>query len=332
MPAKIWLFFIMDDTLPTLTVILVSYSTRALTLTALKTLFQTTRETDFEVIVWDNDSADGSADAVAEAFPDVRLIRSPDNLGFAKANNEAARLAKGAWLLLLNTDTEVHEGAVDALMAFAEAHPDHGIYGGRTVFPDGTLNIASCWNRMTPWSLFSRAVGLSRLFRRSEFFNPEGIGDWQRDTVREVDIVVGCLLLIRRELWQTLGGFDPTFWMYGEEADLCLRARAAGWRPAITPDATIMHLVGASSGRADKAILVNQARATLIDRHWPKPWRPWGKAMLWLDAGLRHAKSQLFARLGGKPGGAEYEARSRIWAARAQWLAGYPVRPDPEAP
>jgi GT2 family glycosyltransferase len=326
------LFFIMDDTPPALTVILVSYNTRALTLTALKTLHDTTRKTDFEVILWDNASADGSADAVAAAFPDVRLVRSPDNLGFARANNEAAKLAHGTWLLLLNTDTEVYEGAIDALMDFAKAHPEHGIYGGRTVFPDGSLNIASCWNRMTPWSLFSRAVGLSKLFRRSVFFNPEGIGDWRRDTVREVDIVVGCLLLIRRELWETLGGFDPTFWMYGEEADLCLRARAAGYRPVITPDATIMHLVGASSRRADKAILVNQARATLIDRHWPRLWQPWGKAMLWLEAGLRHASSRLFARLSGRDGDTEYDAHARIWAARAQWLAGYPTPADPRTP
>jgi GT2 family glycosyltransferase len=318
----------MPSSKPSLTVILVSYNTRALTLKALKTLHEATHQTDFEVILWDNASVDGSADAVAETFPNIRLVRSRDNLGFARANNEAAKLARGDWLLLLNTDTEVHEGAIDALVAFAEAHPEHGIYGGRTVFPDGSLNIASCWNRMTPWSLFSRAVGLSRLFRRSVFFNPEGIGDWQRDTVREVDIVVGCLLLIRRTLWEALEGFDPTFWMYGEEADLCLRARAVGWRPAITPEATIMHLVGASSGRADKAILVNQARATLIDRHWPKLWRPWGKAMLWLDAALRHAKSQLFVRLSGRDGGAEHDARARLWAARGTWLAGYGA-PEP---
>ena len=187
------------------------------------------------VVVLDNASDDGSADAVAAAFPQVELIRSPDNLGFARANNVIAETAATEWLLLLNSDTEVLPGAIDELLAFARANPAHGIYGGRTLFPDGSLNRGSCYDRLTPWSAFCHATGLVAAFRDSALFDTENIGGWARDSVREVDIVSGCFFLIRTALWRELGGFDPRFFMYGEEVDLCHRARARGWRPVVTP-------------------------------------------------------------------------------------------------
>ena len=311
-------------TVPALTVIVVSYNTQALTLKCLETLYAGTRTTTFETLVWDNASGDGSPDAIAAAFPGVTLIRSPDNIGFAAANNRAAAQARGAWLLLLNPDTEVHDGAIDRMVAFAEANPGHCIYGGRTVFPDGSLNIASCWNRITPWSAFCRATGLTALFRRTALFDAEAIGPWARDSVREVDIVVGCLLLIRTALWRALDGFDERFWMYGEEADLCLRAAQGRGRPVITPDATIMHLVGAASAtRADKVLAVAKARATLMRRYWPRWQHPWARAMDWLWVGLRYGAASALSLLPG----ARHRDRLRLWKAvwqgRGDWMRGY---------
>ncbi len=309
---------------PPLTVIIISYNTRALTLAALRTLHTTTTATAFHTVVLDNASQDGSADAVAEAFPQVELIRSAENLGFARANNVVAAQARSEWLLLLNPDTECHAGAVDNLMAFARANPQAGIYGGRTVFPDGRLNIASCWNRITPWSVFCLATGLTAAFPRSALFAPEAMGGWPRDTVREVDIVVGCFLLIRRELWERLGGFDLRYFMYGEEADLCLRARRLGFRPMITPDAQIMHLVGAASAsKAGTRILVTKARVTLIRDHWPRWLVPLGIGLMWFWGGARIAASRLLA-LSGQPRDQERLAYWRaVWARRAEWLKGY---------
>lgn len=211
---------------PELTVIVVSYNTRDLTLAALRTLYAETCQTAFRTVVFDNASEDGSVAAIAAEFPQVELIASQDNVGFAKANNLVAAEARTEWILLLNPDTEVQNGAVDRLMAFAKAHPENGIYGGRTVFPDGSLNIASCWQRITPWSLVCSTFGLTALFPKTELFHPEAMGGWQRDSVREVDIVVGCFMLMKRSLWEDLGGFDLRYFMYGEEADLCLRAAA----------------------------------------------------------------------------------------------------------
>lgn len=307
-----------------LTIIVVSYNTRDLTLKALETLYENTHETSFHTVVLDNDSQDGSADAIAEAFPQVELIRSGDNLGFARANNEVAAKAKSEWLLLLNPDTETHDSAIDNILAFGKANPEAGIYGGRTVYPDGALNPSSCWNKITLRSTVFRAFGLSTVFRNSAFFNPEEIGGWKRDTVRNVDIVVGCFLLIRRELWDELGGFDLKYFMYGEEADLCQRAQKLGYSPMITPDATIMHLVGASSTvLARKIVSVFRARVTLIRDHWHPALAPIGVGLMWLGVAVRVFGGNVLSLIKGKGEKERTNKWTEVWQHRATWLAGY---------
>lgn len=305
---------------PRLSVLMVSYNTRALTLKALETLCATTRSLSIETILVDNASADGSADAVAAAFPQVKLIRSAENLGFAAGNNLAGEHARGEWLLLLNPDTEVYENAVANLVAFGEAHPEAGIYGGRTVFPDGSLNILSCYNRPTPWSLFCRASGLSALFPASPVFDTERIGAWQRDSVRQVDIIYGCFLLLRKSLWDKLGGFDTSFFMYSEDVDLCLRARKFGARPMFTPDATIMHLVGASSTvKAERLVYMCRGNRKLVERHWSPFFRPFGLAMITSTVWTRMTASALLARL--RPSRYTHLATQwgRVWNERSAW-------------
>ncbi len=306
-----------------LTVIIVSYNTRDLTLKAIETLYATTQKTRFRTVVYDNASADGSAEAIAQAFPQVEVIASDENLGFAKANNVVAAAATTEWLLLLNPDTECHAGAVDNLLSFSKSNPSAGITGGRTTFPDGSLNVASCWQQITPWSAFCKATGLSSIFKTTTVFNPEGIGGWQRDSIREVDIVVGCFLMIRRSLWEDLGGFDLRYFMYGEEADLCLRARAKGYTPMITPNAEIMHLVGAASKTvARKYTLSAKARMTLMQDHWPAWQVPFGRATLLFWAGSRALGLAALSRATGRKKDAA-QKWADIWAARREWLKSY---------
>lgn len=313
-----------DLTMPDLTVIIVSYNTRALTLRCLETLYATTHRTRFRCILVDNRSADGSAEAVAAAFPQVELIPATENLGFARANNLAAAGTATEWLLLLNPDTECHEGAVDTLLDFARAHPEAGIAGGRTVFPDGSLNPGSCMMRITPWSVFCSAVGLTPVFRGTTLFNPEFIGGWKRDSVRRVDIVQGSFFMIPRALWNRLGGFNPRYFMYGEEADMCLRARKLGYRPMITPAAEIMHLAGASSPRkADKVAAVARGRMSLIRDHWPPLLVPVGVALMWLWGGLRVLAAEALGGLSRVRYGALAEKWRLVWARRGDWLRGY---------
>lgn len=312
---------------PVVSVLVISYNTRAMTLACLESLrAQTT--IPHEVIVLDNASPDGSGSAIAEAFPDMRLIASPENLGFARGNNVAAAEARGEYLLLLNPDTLVLDHAVDRMAAFARRTPEAGIWGGRTVFADGSLNPTSCFGDQTLWSLFCRATGLALAFPRSPRLNPESYGGWARDSERAVDVVQGCLFLIRRDLWARLGGFDLTFFMYGEEADLCRRARALGAAPRMTPEATIVHYAGAASaGRADKQILVLKARVTLARRHLPAWQRPLARALLQLWPLTRTLGGRALARLTGGARGAEAALMwGAVWRARADWRQGFAPR------
>lgn len=307
------------DATPEVTVIIVSYNTRELTLAAVRTLLENSPGLAMRVVIFDNASHDGSAEAVAAAFPQVEVIANPANIGFAAANNRVAATAETPFVCLLNPDTETHPGAIRALVDFAKAHPQAGIVGGRTVFRDGSLNPASCWRMMTPWSLFSSAIGLARLLPDSDLFNHEAIGGWRRDTVREVDIVVGCLMLMPTELWRRLGGFDERFFMYGEDADICLRARSLGYRPMITPDAVIMHLVGASTKRhADKVCAVMQAKSTLIRRHWPRKLVWLGITQLWLWGFVRGVAAKFH------PDRQQRDRLGQIWRERKRWLSGFP--------
>jgi N-acetylglucosaminyl-diphospho-decaprenol L-rhamnosyltransferase len=305
-----------------LTVVIVTWNTRELTLRCLETLFDNTHDLSMRVIVADNHSEDGSADVIAERFPQVDLIRNPEDFGFGRANNEAIRLVDSEWLLLLNPDTEVQPDAINNLLAFSEQHPEAGVTGGRTVFPDGSLNIASCWNKMTLWSLFCSFTGLCRLFSETILFNPEAIGGWKRDTVRHVNIVVGCFLMIPTALWRRLGGFDPRYFMYGDDADLCLRAAALGYRPMITPDAQIMHLVGASAPtKTVKMLQLWTSKATLVRVHWPKLLAPVGLLELWLCCATRSLASVALAKLSGR--GNRTDVWPEMWAKRHDWLRGY---------
>ncbi len=306
---------------PTLTVIVVSYNTREITLACLRSLYEQTGDLAFETIVVDNASPDGSADAIAEAFPQATLIRRDDNLGFAGANNLAAQSATGDYLLLLNPDTVVLDSAVQRLIAFAKSRPEALIWGGRTLFEDRSLNPASCWKRQTPWSVFCRAAGLSTLLKDTTLFDPESYGSWPRDTVREVDIVSGCFFLIERSTWERLGGFDPAFFMYGEEADLCLRAaRELGARPAVTPEATIVHLGGASENvRADKLVRLLDAKARLIRRHWSPLTAGFGVAMLKAWSISRGVAGWLTSVHGHPARREAAQAWMDAWRRRSEW-------------
>jgi GT2 family glycosyltransferase len=257
---------------------------------------------------------------VASEFPAERLLALRENLGFAGGVNRAAEEASGELLLLLNPDMEVHPGAVEALVEFAREHPEHGLIGGRTLDPDGTVNPGSCWGAPSLWSLFCFATLLSTAFKHSRLFDPESLGGWKRDTVREVDIVTGCLLLAPRALWHELGGFDTRFFMYGEDADLSFRARALGYRPAITPDAVVTHEIGVSSAtREDKLILLFRGKATLLRKHWRGLRLRLGLLLLKAGVGLRALLAVLGRRTDSRAA-----AWRQVWRERGDWLAGYP--------
>lgn len=308
-----------------LSILIVSYNSREMTLACLASVFEQTWNMSYEVIVVDNASTDGSAEAIRALGLPIRLIALKSNIGFARANNVASGEARGEHVLLLNPDTVVLDRAIDRLWAFARTNPAASIWGGKTVFADGTLNPSCCWRRMTPWNVLCRALGLTGLAPNSPLFNSEAYGGWARDSHRHVDIVSGCFFLIRRDLWETLDGFDPSYFMYGEEADLCLRAAEFGARPLFTPDAVIIHHGGASeTSRVGKLVKLLTAKATLVRRHWHPILEPFGLALLAVWPIMRYWALKVAGAVTAR---SDWLDRAHVWrevfAARQTWLGGY---------
>lgn len=260
---------------PQLDIIVVSYNTRDLTLRALHSVYQQTTQTTFNLVVVDNNSHDGSADAIEQAFPDLTLIRSTRNLGFSGGVNLGAKQFHSDYLLLLNPDTVILDGAIDKLLAFAQQKPHNGIWGGITRNNDMSLNTHNAWAKPSTLTLLFSALGLSKTFATSCFFNKANYGCWQRDTEYEVDMLQGCFFLTQRHLWEQLGGLDETFFMYGEESDYCLKAINKDYQPIITPNAEIIHHGGASEvNLSGKMIKLMKGKVELVNRHssiWQKP-------------------------------------------------------------
>lgn len=307
-----------------LSIIIVSYNTCLLTLECLESVFEQTGHINFEAIVIDNDSSDGSAPAIAEHFPQVQLLACKKNHGFACANNLAARHATGEYLLLLNPDTVILNRAIEKLLAFAKAHPEAGIYGGRTIFPDGTINPTCCSGKMTAWSVFCRAFGFSRILKKRALFDPESYGSWAYDTIKQVDIITGCFLMVKHDPWEQLGGFNPVFFMYGEEVDLCLRARKLGYKPLFTPDAVIVHHGGASEPRGvDKLVKVLRSECTIIREHWPMYKRWWGLAMLLTRVRIKSVVLAILARINSPKYSSQTTVWKKLWEQRNEWSKGW---------
>jgi len=305
-----------------LSILLVSFNTREMTLECLRSVYAQTRSVPFEVIVVENASSDGSAEAIGEAFPQARLIALEKNIGFAAGNNLAASHARGELLLLLNPDTVVLDGAIDRLLDRAAEHPEAGIYGGRTIFADGTVNATACFGMPSVRGAVCRAFGLAALGRGTRLFDPESADLRRREGAQHVPIVTGCLFLLRADLWRRLGGLDESFFVYGEEVDLCLRARRLGVRPMVFSDVTIVHHGGASETvRAEKMVHLLRGKARLMLNHWSPARRRMGVAALDFWCLSRWLAWSLAARLGRRGAGEQAETWRAIWRRRGEWRA-----------
>ena len=300
-------------------VLIVSYNTADVLGECLESLFKERGKLNQQVVVVDNGSVDGSVDMIRSRFPYVELIDAKENLGFARGVNLAATRTNAEFLLLLNPDTVILNQAVERLVSFARVHPGHGLYGGRMVQRDGSLERSSCWALPTVWSMTCFGLCLNTLVR-SSWFDPEGMPNWDRDSIRRVGIVTGAFLLIPKDAWRRLGGFDERYFMYGEDADLSFRARRLGYDPIIYPGACIIHDVGkASACRTDKLLLLLQGKATLLRNHFAGWRKHFVLFALLAGVGLR----ALLARVGPGSRRPEREGWAVVWANRRTWLKGY---------
>jgi GT2 family glycosyltransferase len=244
-----------------LSVVIVSWNTRKILRDCLLSVYRETA-VPFEVIVVDNASEDGSVEMVRREFAGVRLIVNEKNAGFARANNQALAVAEGRYAVLLNSDTIVLDGALDKLIRFADAHPEAAAVGPRVLNSDMSLQ-RTCFMFPSILNLALASTHLYKIFGRNRFFGRERMGDWQRDSVREVDVVTGCCIIVRRRYMEQVGMLDEDYFMYGEETDWCYRFRQAGYKVLFTPEAQIIHLGGASSRRIAAAMSL-QLKASIL--------------------------------------------------------------------
>jgi GT2 family glycosyltransferase len=199
-----------------------------------------------EVVVVDNASEDGSPALVRDRFPGVKLIELDENMGFGAANNVGMEAAGGDLFLLLNSDAWPVGDAIERLAAFANARAQAGIVGPRLQNPDGSLQ-RSVRGRPTTWRLATEYLFLRRLGRNTRALNAFYGAGFDHESVRDVEVVKGAVMLVRREAYEATGGFDPDYFMYGEEMDLCYRVHEAGWDVVFDPEAEFVHVGGVST-------------------------------------------------------------------------------------
>ncbi|MGB9773638.1 MAG: glycosyltransferase [Bacteroidota bacterium] len=241
-----------------ISIIIVSYNVRDFLANAInslqESLAQVTPDRDGErgeIIVVDNASDDGSVDFIRSRYPSVRLLVSDHNLGFGKANNLAMKIARGKYFLIINPDTVVQEDTLRVMVEFLKAHPDVGMAGCKILNADGTIQLACRRSFPTPWVAFTKLSGLSSLFPRSRLFGRYNLTYLDPDQVHDVDALAGSFMMVRREVYEQVGGFDESFFMYGEDVDWCYRIKSAGWRIMYVPLTQIIHFKGESTKRSD---------------------------------------------------------------------------------
>jgi GT2 family glycosyltransferase len=261
---------------PRVSVVIVTWNTREILDETLAALHRRTMES-FETIVVDNGSTDGTEEHVRSAWPQVRVIRSETNLGFAGGNNLAFPACRGRYILLLNSDTLVADSTISGLADFLDRHPATGCVGARHLNPDLTLqrsvgHFPSLIEDLVAYTELDRLGPIQPFLRRRFAY----WGDY--DQVREVDWVNGSCLMVRREVVDEVGGLDDGYFMYAEEIDWCFRIRAAGWQVHFTPHAELIHVGGVSAN----AIADRRAWLKITSQYrFYRKFRPAWKRGLW---------------------------------------------------
>lgn len=222
----------------------------------LRSIAEQARSSSYEVIVVDNNSSDGSQDMLNAEFPSVTAIFNEGNPGFAGANNQGIAVARGRYVLLLNPDTLVLDGAVDRCIAFADEGAEErvGVIGCQVWEDEDTIQ-QTCFSFPSPLNTLLNMSGLTRRYPSSRFLGRAEMGWWDRRDERDVDVVSGMFMLVRREALDEVGPMDDSYFMYAEEADWCYRFWQHGWRCRFTPQARIMHLEG--GGRSTALVSAN---------------------------------------------------------------------------
>ncbi|WNV76007.1 glycosyltransferase family 2 protein [Geodermatophilus sp. DSM 44513] len=307
---------------PDLSVLIVAYNSAPHLPSCLASLSLALRGLDAEILVHDNASTDDTA-TYLRSHTQIQTQESPINIGFAAACNSLARISRGRYLWFLNPDTTVDPQAAQQLLEAAERHPAAGLYGARTVTSRGDAVGGSAQGTMTIRSLACFATGLSTMFPGRRWTDPESLPGWDRRSSRTVPALSGGALMVRRDAWAHLGGFDTRYFMYAEDIDLCTRAWRAGFRPMFVAGALVEHEVGGSSSPDQKLVLLNRGKVTFMRKLWPTSKATIGVELLVAGVGLR-AAAQRMGLFPDRPGRLPGSAWLQAWKRRDEWRAGWP--------
>lgn len=244
-------------------VIIVSYNTCHLLQSCLQNLLNHNEAT--EIIVVDNASNDGSGELVQKQFPAVKLIALSTNRGLTVASNLGLAAAKGDFVLYLGSDAYPKAGVIAGMAAYLEQHPQVGIATAELRLRDGTLDMDAHRGFPTPWASLTHFSGLSRLFPNVPLLNQYFLGGRKLTQPHEIDLCISHFLFARRSLFAVIGKWDEDFFLYGEDVDLCYRAKAAGYQIMYLPQFTVIHFKGASVGvRKQTSDIARADRATQL--------------------------------------------------------------------
>jgi GT2 family glycosyltransferase len=273
-----------DQTKPVVSTLIVSHNAKDQLLECLHAFFASA-DVPVEAVVVDNDSSDGSAAAVTDEFPQATVLVQPKNLGYGRAANIGLERCQGRFVLLLNTDVAVDVQCVGRLADFLLTRQDAGAVGPRVLLPDGRLDPDARRAFPMPSTMFYRTVGLSRLFPKSRRFGRYNMGYVPETDVHEIDAGTGACLMLRMNALDRVGFFDPRYFMFGEDIDLCYRLKLGGWKIFYLPSASAVHHVEPASPALERrrAYERHHAEWAYHSKHHAEDVSAFGNGLVWVQ-------------------------------------------------
>jgi O-antigen biosynthesis protein len=252
-----------------LSIIIVNYNVKEFLQNLIDSIKKASLNLTKEIIIIDNASDDGSVEFIKDKFPEVKLISNQQNLGFGKANNIGLKLASGKYFLLINPDTLVAEDTFEKMISFFESNSEVGLAGCKILNPDGSLQLACRRSFPGPWTSFTKVTGLSSLFPNNKIFARYNLTYLDENKSYEVDAISGSFMMMRKEVYQKVGGFDEQFFMYGEDLDLCYRIQKSGFKVYYVHSTQIIHYKGESTKRSslDETKVFYSAMHLFVKKH-----------------------------------------------------------------
>jgi len=232
-----------------LSIIIVSYNAKEFLKECIESIYKTTKNIQFEIIVSDNNSTDGTVDMLKKLQTEnFQLIENKNNLGFSKANNVGVKKASGRYLLFLNPDIIVHEDTLEGMVEFMDNHHEAGAATCKLVMPNGQTDDASHRGSPTPWNALAHFSRLSKLFGKTKLFGGYNLGYLNLNETHEIEALAGAFMLVRRKAGEEAGWWDEDYFFYGEDLDFCYMLKENGWKIYYVPEYSVLHYKGVSGG------------------------------------------------------------------------------------